>query len=156
MDLNEWLAAQWTYWRRKIDQLAIAGLVILLAVVACLWWLEQQVPGLPPVPNPPPPSEFTPGEWTWTKTLFTHEKDFRNVQKFAENVPNNLLGYNMFDSRGARPSPQTQAQIDAKYTAAQAALAKGDIAEATRLCAEILSQSPSHQGATELMKTINK
>jgi len=151
VDINEWLAAQWAYWRRKVDQLIIGGLAILLAIVAGLWWLEQQVPGLPPVPTPPPPPEYTPGEWTWTKSLFTHEKSVRDVSSFRSE-----LSQNMFDVRGVTARPLPQVQLDEKYLAAKDAFAKGDMAEATRLCNEILSQSPTHQGAAELLKLIKK
>ncbi len=151
-NVNEWLEAQWNRLRRKVDQLVIVALAILLGVTAFLWWLEQQAPQ-PTKPQLqqvviPTPSVL----WDdFRKNLFTHPKDLRQVPELR-----GLLDFNMFDARSALVQSETIARLDKQFEKANEAFQKNDLATAKRICQDIIKEMPSHRRAIELQKVISE
>jgi len=148
--VNEWLNAQWNRLRRKVDQLVVGVLLVLLGVMIFFYWMEQQVPAptLPPVvgvPVPTPPPEWT----TFTERTFLHPKDLRKVLEFR-----GLADFNMFDARSVAVQSESTAKLDKQYEEAQVAFVKNDLAKAERICQDIITQMPSHRKTFELLKLI--
>ncbi|MCX8037276.1 MAG: hypothetical protein N3D11_09585 [Candidatus Sumerlaeia bacterium] len=150
MDANEWLQAQWVKIRRKIDQVVIAALAVLLGITALLWYVEQQVT-LPPLPPPPPPQlSPTPEFWpSFMKDTFTHPKDLRSIQELRS-----VIDFNMFDARSAALQSGLLARLDKQFEQANQAFMSGNIPEAKRILQDIIKEMPSHRRAFELMGTI--
>ncbi len=150
MDTNEWLQAQWVKIRRKMDQVVIAALAVLLGITALLWYAEQQVT-LPPLPPPPPPQlSPTPEFWpAFMKETFTHPKDLRSIQELR-----GVIDFNMFDARSAALQAGMMARLDKQFEQANQAFLSGNIPEAKRILQDIIKEMPSHRRAYELMGTI--
>jgi len=151
--VNEWFVAQWNRLRKRVDQLVIVALAVLLGVTAFLWWLEQQVP-LPPRPTVQQPVVPTPSllqEFVVKGDAFVQPKDLRRNPELR-----GLLDFNMFDARSAAVQRETRDRLDRQFEKANEAFLKNDLATAKRICQDIIKEMPSHRKAYALQKTISE
>jgi len=150
--VNEWLVEQWNRLRKKVDQLVVVALAVLLGMTALLWWFEQQAP-LPMRPALQPPAVPTPSPVmdAFMKELFVHPKDLRKVPELR-----GLLDFNIFDARSAAVQRETIDRLDKLFEKASDAFMKNDLATAKRICQDIIKEMPSHRKAFELQRTISE
>lgn len=139
--------------RRRIDQVVIVALAVLLGIVLLLYWVEQQVPppDIPPLAKPK--VDPTPVDWTtFTQVLFTHPKQLRGVEKYAA-----LPDFNMFDQRSATDQSELIARLDKRFDEeARPAYERGDLDTAERVCREIIARKRDHQNAADLLRVISE
>lgn len=148
--MNERLVAWVNRLRRRIDQVVIFALVVLLGWVVLFYWIEQQVPE-PQRPQPPlPPVSPTPVFWSEFKKRFTHPKDIERIPDLAA-----LLDFNPFDPRILDRSELIR-RLDRIYQRALEAFDKGDLDSAEQMCRRIIKQMQSHAKAIELLKRIRE
>ena len=151
--MNDQLLALWNRLRRKVDQVVIFALVVLLGLVILLYYVEQQAP--PPVipALQAPIIDPTPEDWTtFTQVLFVHPKSLRDVGRYMQ-----VVDFNMFDARSARDQSELIARLDEQYEQeALPAYQRGDLDTADRVCIEIIRQLRSHRNAVELRQRIGE
>jgi hypothetical protein len=148
--VNDWLVAQWNKLRRKVDQLVIVALAILLGVVIFLYWLEQQAP--PPTIPPLQQATISPTPFIWVivPQMFIHPKDLRKVPDIQ-----GITTFDMFDAHSTRIQSETVARADTQFTKALQAFNQGDLATAKQVCQDIIKDVPSHTKAINLLKQIS-
>lgn len=149
--MNDWLVAQWNKLRRKIDQLVIVALAILLGVVIFFYWLEQQAP--PPTIPPLQQATISPTPIIWiiVQQMFVHPKDIRKVPDIQ-----GLVAFDMFDAHSARIQSETVARADTQFIKAQQAFDQGDLATAKQVCQDMIKDVPSHTKAINMLKIISE
>lgn len=148
--MNEWLLAQWNRLRRKVDQMVIALLLVLLGAMFLFYWIEQQLPEPTVPPLPPVSTPAAPKDPNVIMSRFAHAKELRKVPEFRE-----LLDFNMFDQRSVAVRSESLARLDKLFEKAQEAFLKNDLATAERICGDIINQMPSHRKSIELLKLIS-
>jgi hypothetical protein len=149
--VNERLVAQWNRLRRKVDQLVVAALLVLVGVMVFFYWIEQQLPEPTIPPQTPTPIPTPPPDWTtFTEKTFVHSKDLQKVPELG-----GLPAFNMFDARTVAIRSETTAKLDKMYDEAQLAFVKNDLAKAERICGDIIKEDYSHRKTVELLKLIS-
>jgi hypothetical protein len=149
--MNEQLLALWKRLRRKVDQLVIIALVVLLGVTAFFWWVEQEVPA-PTIPDRPPVfiPPFPEEGWQQFQNMFVHPKTLSKVPEFQ-----GLLEFNMFDPRSVEVQTELVSRLDEQFKEAEKAYAANDLDEAERICRGIIKQMSSYAKAQQMLRMIN-
>lgn len=148
--MNERLEAFWNRMKRKVDYAVILGHVVLLAVTLGLYWIEQQArePAKPQLTPPPIPE--TPPNWPTFMQAFEHPKNLADNEALSD-----LLLFNPFDMRSVADRSEKIAQLDQKFLEAQTAFNAGNLAEAKRICREIINEMRDHRQAYGLLQKID-
>ncbi|KPL12254.1 hypothetical protein AMJ85_01440 [candidate division BRC1 bacterium SM23_51] len=149
--MNEQLVALWNRLRRRVDHLAIAALVVLLAATALLYWAEQEARTPTPTEAMGLQAQSTPANWPRVKTKFEHPKDIREVPDFDD-----LMGFDPFDPRSVEIRAEMVARLDKQFEAAYGAFRRGDLEKAEQICRDIIKQMPSRRDAADLLRQIRE
>jgi hypothetical protein len=150
--VNEKLLEIWIKARRKLDQVMLLALALLLGVMVLLYWLEQQAPSLVPAEQVKIeiPAE-TPANWT----AFVNR--FAPTGGDASKAPiySALLPINVFEERSADSMTNLTKRIEDRYAQAKAAFDSNDTTKTETIIREILDLSGSHQKTLELRRALD-
>jgi hypothetical protein len=149
--VNEKLLEIWIRLRRKIDQIVLVALGVLLGLTLMFRWMEQQAPAPARVePQKPPIPTSTPASWIAFGERFNHPQN----PDMAPGV-NTLLAINIFEERSAINLTNLMNRLNQRCGDAKKAFDAGDLTTADTIVREIMLQMPSHPGAVELRRQID-
>jgi len=138
--------------RRRLDQVVIGGLVVLLGLTALLWWVEQIMPPpVMPAQNAPPIPTGTPENWGPFVKAFEHPQDVRQAP-----IVRTLVDMPMFDPPNEQLLASRRASVEQLYGNAERAFQAGNLAQAKEITRKIIELEPYHQKTIALVKQLEE